>query len=66
MARLLETGGVVLGLAIVIVGIAFQIAGMSAWVYCSVIGGGAVLLIAAGGIWLIQGLRHGKPGAVAG
>lgn len=57
--------GVLIGLAVVIVGVAFQVLAMSAWVYCSVIGAGIVLIVAAGGIWLAQTLRHRTPGPLA-
>ena len=64
MARVGPTG-VLLGIAVVIVGIVFQALAMSAWVFCSVIGAGAVLIVAAGGIWLVQALRHRTPGPLA-
>lgn len=65
MVGVLGPGGVVIGLAAVIVGIVFQVVGMSPWVYCSVIGGGAVLIVVAGVIWLVHALRHRTPGALA-
>lgn len=64
MARVGPTG-VLLGIAVVIAGIVFQALAMSAWVYCSVIGGGVLLIVVAGGIWLVQALRHRTPGALA-
>jgi hypothetical protein len=64
MARLGPVG-VLIGVAVVIVGIVFQVAAMSAWVYCSVIGAGAVLIVVAGAIWLVYALRHRTPGALA-
>lgn len=57
--------GILIGLAVVIVGIAFQVLGMSAWVYCSVAGIGVVLIVAAGATWLVHAMRHRTPGALA-
>lgn len=57
--------GVMLGVALVVIGLVTQVVGMSAWVYCSVVGIGLVVAIVAGAIWVVQARRHGTPGAFA-
>lgn len=57
--------GTFLGLIVVLVGALLQINGAAAAVFCSTIGAGIVLIVLAGGYWLITALRHRTPGAIA-
>ncbi len=65
MLRYIGPAGLVLGVVVLAIGIAFQVAGASAVVYCSVGGAGILLALACGVIWLFQGLHHGTPAARA-
>lgn len=58
MSRMLAPVSAVVGLLVIIVGIFFQVTGASAVVYCSVIGGGIVLLAIGGGIWTVHALKN--------
>ncbi len=65
MLRYIGPAGVVLGVVVIAIGVAFQIAGAAAVVFCSVIGAGIVLAVACGIVWLFQGLHRGTPAAHA-
>ena len=66
MTRYVGPVGLLLGVVVIAIGVAFQVAGAAPVVFCSVIGAGIVLALACGIIWLFQGLRHrGTPAAHA-
>jgi len=66
MTRYIGPAGVVLGVVVIAIGAAFQVAGAAPVVFCSVIGAGIVLALACAIVWLFQGLRHrGTPAAHA-
>ncbi|HET9780517.1 MAG TPA: hypothetical protein VFR33_01965 [Candidatus Dormibacteraeota bacterium] len=57
--------GIFLGLILVLIGALLQVNGAAAVVFCSTIGAGIVLIVAAGGYWLVSALRHRTPGPIA-
>jgi len=66
MTRYVGPVGLLFGVVVIAIGVAFQVAGAAAVVFCSVIGAGIVLSLACGIIWLFQTLRHsGTPAAHA-
>ncbi|HLJ19284.1 MAG TPA: hypothetical protein VKU84_03755 [Stellaceae bacterium] len=65
MLHYIGPAGLVLGVVVIAIGIAFQVAGASAVVFWSVMGAGIVLALACGIIWLFQELHRGTPAARA-
>lgn len=57
MSRLLAPVGALVGVIAIIAGIYLQVTGAAAVVYCSVIGGGIILLLVGGGIWTARVLK---------
>jgi hypothetical protein len=57
--------GILAGMVAVIAGGLLQMYGAAAIVFCSVIGAGIVLIVAAGAIWLFRALRPRTPPPVA-
>ena len=63
--RYLGPVGIVIGIVTVIVGALFQIYGAAAVVFCSVIGGGLILILAGVVVWLVRAFRPHTPGPMA-
>jgi hypothetical protein len=64
MAKVLAPVIVLLGVVVAVAGLIFQASGAAAVVYCSVVGGGLVLIAAGAVIWSVHTLRdrkHRKP-----
>ena len=66
MSRYVGPAGVVLGVVVVIIGAFLQAFGAAVVVFCSVIGGGLLLAIAGGAIWIVEFVReHRTPTSLA-
>lgn len=66
MPRYIAAFAFALGVVAIVVGGVLQATGAAAVVFCSVIGGGIILAIAAAVTWLVQTFRqHGTPHAAA-
>lgn len=57
MSRVIGPVGVLLGVVAIVAGVFLQLSGAAALVYCSVIGGGILLLLAGGVVWSIHAVR---------
>lgn len=63
--RYVGPGGIIAGIVVVIAGALFQIYGAAPVVFCSVIGAGLVLVVAAVVVWLVRAFRPRTPGSLA-
>ena len=63
--RYVGPGVILLGIVAVIAGALFQIYGAAAVVFCSVIGGGILLIIAGAIVWLVRTFRPHTSGTMA-
>ena len=57
MTKILAPLSVLVGVVAIIAGIFFQVTGAAAAVYCSVIGGGILLLVIGGAFWAAHAVK---------